>query len=285
MTQLVFLIEQISSGAYLLCAVGLLFNLRSLMLARRELAGAEFELERDFALRRQARSVTWALAFVELMLGIYAVAHIISPTLRNDSLPTGGQSASDSGTFQTLVPGQATVANAQGTPISRSALEDPFLTLTAQPANLGGAGISVTEPPSPTPPGTIEPGAPPPIGCNSPEAALQVPANGQVLYESVTVLGTAQTANFARYKFELSGPSTGNAFAPFGGDKTTAVTSLGVLGQLPLVAFQPGTYRFRLVVFDATGQIKASCTITVNLRLHPPTPSPTPTPLPTSVGK
>ena len=111
------------------------------------------------------------------------------------------------------------------------------------------------------------------IGCNSANASLQVPANGQVLFDSVTVVGTANVPNFAFYKFELSGPSTGNVFTPVGGDRTSPVLQTGTLGQLALSQFQPGTYFFRLAVFDNTTMLRASCTVTVILRERPPTPT------------
>lgn len=279
MTQIIFLIEQVATGIYLLCAIGVLINLRSLLIARRELSGAEFELERELGLRRQARATTWTLLLIEGMLAVFAISRVVAPTIRSDAAPAVGQNSPDAGIFVTQAPNQVTAVNTQGTPVGPGVLNDPLLTLTAQPADGGGPAILATPTISPTPPGTIIPGAPPVIGCTSPDAMLQVPANGQVLFESITVLGTAQTANFARYKFEISGPSTGNTFSTFEGEKTTAVTSPGSLGQLSLIAFEPGTYQFRLAVFDSTTQLKASCTVTVYLRRHPPTLTPSPTPI------
>ncbi len=281
MNGIVFLIEQTATGIYLLCAIGVLVNLRSLMLARRELFGAEFELERELGLRRQAAATTWTIFLIELMLGVFAVSRVIAPTIRADLLPTTNTTPVEASVFVTVAPNQVTAVNTLGTPIDPASLNDPFLTLTAAPIDAGPL-ILATATISPTPPGTIIPGAPPVTGCNSPEAMLQVPANGQVLYESITVLGTAYTANFARYKFEISGKSTNDSFAPFEGDKTTAVTTNGVLGQLSLLPFEKGLYQFRLVVFDAKQQLKASCTITVHLDTHPATLTPTPTPLPGS---
>jgi hypothetical protein len=95
-----------------------------------------------------------------------------------------------------------------------------------------------------------------------------------VLFDSVTVIGTAKTSNFAFYKFELSGPSTGGAFTPVGGDKNSPVASKGVLGQLALSPFQPGIYLFRLAVFDSKNALSAQCTVTVHVRERPPTPTP-----------
>ncbi|MHB8626270.1 MAG: hypothetical protein ACYDBJ_14135 [Aggregatilineales bacterium] len=272
MSSLVFLIEQIANGLYLLCGVGVLLGLRALFSARRELSVAEFELERGLAMRRQSGAVTWTLIVIEVALGVYAVKTVVAPAVRSD-LNVPGQAVS-------IAPFQTPVAGAQGTPIDANALDAPLLTLTALPAGGPGLALGLTATPAPTLPGTIVAGAPPPVGCTNADAFLQVPANGQVLFESVTVIGTAKTANFAHYKFELSGPSTGNTFAPYGGDKQTQVTTTGVLGQLSLTPFSPGTYLFRLTVFDSTNQLKASCMVTVSIQPRPPTATPSQTPPP-----
>lgn len=279
MSSLVFLIEQIANGLYLLCGVGVLLGVRALLGARREALIAEFELERELALRRQSGAITWTLIVIEVAMAVYAIKTVVAPTMRSD-LNVTGQSVSIA-PFQTLPVDQATLINAQGTPIDANAQDAALLTLTALPAGGAGPALGLTATPAPTLPGTIEPGAPPPVGCTNADAYLQVPANGQVLFESVTVIGTANTPNFAHYKFELSGPSTGDTFAPYGGDKQTPVTTRGVLGQLSLTPFAPGTYLFRLTVFDNTNQLKASCTVTVFIEPRPPTSTPSQTPPPT----
>jgi hypothetical protein len=285
--QIVFFIEQIANGVYLLLAIGVLANLRSLMQARRELVNAEFELERELASRRQAGAITRALAALEVILAIYAIAHVVAPTLRSDVAPPPGQTISEPGVFVTVPPAQATLVDAQGTPLAAENVDSSFQTLTARPPE--GAVVAAIASPtvSPTPPGTIIPGAPAPVGCDrpkdrAPDAILDVPANGQVLFEAITVRGIANAANFSRYKFEISGPSTGNAFTPFGGDKTSPVKDSGVLGQVSLLAFEKGTYLFKLAVFDSKDQLKASCTVTVYLQVHPATATPSITPTPKS---
>jgi hypothetical protein len=287
MKQIVYFIEQTATGIYLICALIVLVKLRAWMFARRDLSNAEFELERGMALRKQASAITWVIATLEVILAVYAIAHVVAPTLRTDTVQQAvaqGGSSGDSVPFMTLAPGQATLVNSQGTPIEPSSLDDPFRTLTAKPPE--GSVIEGLASPTaaPSPVGTIIPGAPPPIGCDvpkdqPPQAILDIPANGQVLFEALTVRGIANTDNFARYKFEISGPSTGNSFAPFGGDKSAPVKEMGTLGQVSLLGFEPGTYQFKLAVFDSKDQLKASCVVTVYLRVHPPTATPlTPTP-------
>jgi hypothetical protein len=284
MTGLVYLIESLANGLYLFGALLLLLSARGLMTARYQLATAEFALERELALRRQARVVTRFLLGIEFILAVFAIANIVAPTMRTDQLNPDGipvVAAADQGQFSTIPPANATIVNALGTPIDRAIFEAGLKTLTARPAS-SQVGVVATSIPPTKLPGTIIPGYPTPIGCeNNKETYLEVPANGQVLYESLTVRGIAQTDNFSRYKFELLGPGTGGQFVPFGGDRTQPVKEVGVLGQLNLLPFEVGEYRFRLVVFDNRDTLKSSCTLTVILRRSPPTPTPiTPTATP-----
>ena len=279
MSRVVFFVEQIARGLYLLCALGLLFSVRSFLISRRDLWAAEFELEREQALRRQASAITWTLAIIEMALAIYAIATVVAPTLRNDVVAVGntGPNIQADQPFITSTPGgEGQLFNDQGTPIGSDSVGAMMLTVTAavQDADSGGPKILVTPTVSPTPVGTIIAGDPPPIGCDKADAHLEVPANGQVLFDSVQVIGTAKTDNFAFYKFELSGPSTGGAFTPVGGDKNSPVPSKGVLGQLALSPFQTGIYLFRLAVFDSKNNLSAQCTVTVHIRERPPTPTP-----------
>ncbi len=278
MTRLVFFLEQIANGLYLLCAAGLLLSVRSLLISRRELWAAEFELEREQALRRQASAITWMLGLIEIALAVYAIATVVAPTLRSDVIAgdISAQSAFEDVPLVTSTPGgDGSILNDQGTPIGDDSIGAMMLTVTAAAAaGSGGPIIIITPTLAPTPVGTIIPGMPTPIGCTSPDAWLEVPANGQVLFDSVTVRGTANTDNFAFYRFEVSGPSTGGQFAPVGGDKTAAVTKIGALGQLVLSPFQQGQYSFRLAVFDNTSALRASCTVQVMIGSRPPTTTP-----------
>ena len=270
MSRVVYFIENIAPGLYLLCALGLLLSARLLMLSRGELRIAEFELEREMARRRQAAAITRTLGLIEVILAVYAITNVVAPTLRNDVLPGDllRSAGPTSAPFYTSTPGGSGAG-----PIS--AIDAMMASVTAQHiSNDSGPVILATPTISPTPVGTINPDAPKPLGCDTPDATLEVPANGQVIFDSLTVVGTAKTANFSLYKFELNGPSTGNAFTPYGGDRTSPVPTKGVLGQLALSAFQPGVYRFRLAVFDNTNALKASCTVTVELRERPPTATP-----------
>lgn len=280
--QLIFLIENIAPGVYILSGLVIFFGFIRLMNAQRELSVAEFALERELALRQRAATLTRMLFAIEVILAAYAIANVVAPTIRADILgvPISQANAPDVAVLATQPPSKITLVNTQGTPLQRNDVNAPFETLTARPRDAGGPVLGISPTAAPTLPGTIIPGVAAPVGCedngNGSAALIQEPRNGQVLYESMTVRGVATIPNFGRYKFEISGPSTGDSFAPFGGDKTQPVKENNILGQLSLLPFNTGEYQFKLAVFDTTDQLRASCTITVFLRKHPPTATPAP---------
>ena len=261
--RIAYFIESVANALFILCTVGLLFALRSLMVSRRELHNAEYVLDREHAQYRQANAITWTIGVIEIALAIFAISHVVAPTLRNDAVPGATVTVNGAQPFYTSTP-----------PLST----DSGIVLTAEAKNVDtGPQVQSTATNAPTAVGTIKPDVPQAVGCDKPGATLQIPANGQVLFDSVTVIGTANTANFAYYKFEISGPPTGNSYAPITGNKTTAVTQTGVLGQLALGSLPRGTYLFRLTVFDNTNKLQASCAVTVILQaLSTSTPTPTP---------
>ncbi len=282
LNSLVFLIENIAPFIYILGGFIIFLGLRRLLLTQRDLSIAEFALERELALRKRAGTITRMLFSIEVMLAAYAIANVIAPTIRADILgvPVTRSNEPDVAVLATIPPAKVTLVNTQGTPIPRNDVGASFETLTAMPRGVSGPVLAINSTSLPTPPGTIIPGVAAPVGCeatgNGAIAMIDIPRNGQVLYESVTVTGIANAPTFGRYKFEISGPSTGGNFAPFGGDKTQPVKELNILGQLSLLPFNTGEYQFKLAVFDSSDQLRASCTITVYLRKHPPTPSPVP---------
>jgi hypothetical protein len=110
-------------------------------------------------------------------------------------------------------------------------------------------------------------------GCDTPNATLQVPANGMVVFEPTRIIGVASIENFSAYKFEINGPSTLGNFAPIQ-TYTQPVAELGELGQFVPSFYEPGEYQFRLSVFDITGAMKASCTVTIYISEPIPTATP-----------
>lgn len=262
MTSLVFFIEQTAVALYILLGVGIFVAFYQLMRSQSAYRGTYFELERDIARYHRSNALTMLVLLTEAALVVFGVQRVVAPTLREtmEAVPVF-QPVSSDGTFVTPTP----FALEGGAPIDPSGVqleeEDPAQQVLATPTL------------TPTPVGTIIPNPPPATGCDTPNAQLQIPANGMVVFEPITVMGTAFVENFAFYRFEIKGPSTFENFAPRE-DHNTPVEEISVLGQFVPAFYEPGNYEFRLAVFDNTNELKASCT--VNIVVSEPIPTPTP---------
>jgi hypothetical protein len=264
MNNVVFLIEQWATGLYIIFGAIIALQIWRWNRARESLRSTQFELERDLARYSRSNALTTLLLLVEAILFVVAIQVVVAPTIRR----TSGVDAAillprDDGVFRTPTPapleGQFTI-DSSGVQLGE-----------VNPANQ----ILPTPTLTPTFVGTIVPNSPPPIGCDQPGATLQIPANGMIVFEPIVVRGTAFSDEFAFYKFELNGPATFGNFAPLPVDGTQAVQELGDLGQFVPAFYQPGEYRFRVVVFDTSNRARASCEITIFIS----DPIPTPTPL------
>lgn len=267
MTAIVFLVEQAATGLYILLAAAFLFAYWKLAGAQREFRETHFELERDMARFKRANALTAMVLIAEMALVVVGVQQVVAPRLR-ETLDTTQvlEVAQEDGVFATPVP----------TPLTGGFQIDTSGVVLGEvdPANQ----ILPTPTLTPTPVGTIVPNAPAAIGCDSPNAQLQIPANGMIVFQPITVTGTANIENFAFYKLELNGPSTFGNFAPLPVDGTQSVASMGQLGQFVPAFYEPGTYQFRLVVFDTTNVPRASCSVTIYISEPIPTPTPLGTP-------
>ncbi len=255
-TSLVFFVERIAFGLYILSIGGILWMAYRLQQARRELSVSQFKLEREHALVRRASAVTMGGLLIEFLIAVWAIANMMAPTLRDIRLGSGDSSSLEQEQFVTSTP-------APNPPVA-----------------LGGSGpvgdtsdIFATPMPTATPVGTIMPDAPEIVGCPRENAWIHIPGNGQLLYEATTILGTATTSDFAFYRFEIKPMVPGAEFAPIGGDNPVPVVD-GPLGEILPFNFENGPYRFRLVVFDNTTMLRALCEITIHISDPPPTPTP-----------
>jgi hypothetical protein len=270
-SSLVFLIEQTAIGLLILLAVIVFWQWREWSASRYAIRSTTFELERDFARRHSVNVATRIILLAEAALIVIGVQRIVAPTVRDDrelrqslAVIQDIEDQDDDGNFATPTRPPAVV----GLP------EEIFL--TAEQVDLGGAQelqIFVTPTLTPTRVGTIEP-APQVVGCDSPSATLQIPANGMRVFQPIRVAGTASIDDFSLYKLEISGPSTFNQFAVVG-DGVIAQPELATLSQFVPAGYEPGTYLFRLTVFDTTATLRASCQVTIYIS----DPIPTATPL------
>lgn len=268
LTRIVFLIEQIAPGLYLLLGVGLLLSLRAMVRARHGLRSTQFELERGMARSDRSTAATSALLLLEALLIVLGMQRVVAPYLRTtEAFDIQIAQIAEDGIYIPPTPRPA----AGGVVIDTSGV---IL------GNQGDSNIIIVTPTlTPTPVGTIVPNSPAPVGCDTPNATLEVPANGQIVFGPTIIRGTAYGENFAFYKFELNGPSTLGSYAPIT-QYTSPLETLGDLGQFVPSPYQTGEYRFRLIVFDTTSSVIASCAVTIFIS----DPIPTATPLGTVVA-
>lgn len=256
MSSLVFFVEQISLGLYILSMGGILLMAYQLQRARHELAVAQFKLEREQAQVRQATAVTFGGLLIEIMIGVWAITNVMAPTVR-DRTDVGANNQPKHFYTSTPMNNPAVALGASG---DSSDGEEQIIFATPVPTN--------------TPVGTILPEAEDAVGCARDSAWIHIPGNGQLIFEATTVQGIATVSNFAFYRFEIKPVAAGAEFAPIGGDYTAPVTTEGPLGDILPFVFSPGEYRFRLTVFDNTRIPRALCEITIHISDPPPTPTP-----------
>lgn len=261
MTGIIFLIEQLAVGLYILIGLGMLLTWRRWLRASRDYRSTHFELERDIARYERGNAITTMILLVEFALVVVGVQQVVAPTLRATlDIEQTLELIAEDGSFETPVPERA----------DDTQIDPSGVNLTPDDLNLQ---VLATPTLTPTPVGTIIPNAPLPAGCDSELATLQVPANGMRVFEPISVVGIATAPDFAFYSFEVRLPNAEN-FARLE-DHTQPVTEMGELGQFVPSFYEPGRwYQFRVSVFDITNTLRASCT--VNIEISEPLPTPTP---------
>ena len=262
MTTVVFFIEQIAIGLYILIGVGIFWMLRRWSNAGYNLRSTQFELEREMYRYRRANAVTSLILLIQAGLIVCGVQNVVAPTIRANAVSTTDNSVAVEPKFETPV---APNVNFGQSPIDSSGViigDDP-----------NANKIQSTDVPTATPVGTILPNPPAAQGCDSPQAQLQIPGNGQLVFNPIRVIGTAFTDNFSSYRFELNGPSTKGQFVVLG-EYNVPVKEQGDLGQFVPAFYDPGAYQFRLTVFDITNALKAACMVNITISLPVPTATP-----------
>ncbi len=268
MAGLVFFVEQIALGLYIFIALGALLALRGLLRARSDYRATQYELERDLARFRYSNGWMMLVLLLEAAIIVLGVQQVVAPTLRDqlDAAALAQVIDQDDGVFRTP------------TPPPPSGFEIDTSNVVIGDTGLGERSLA-TPTLTPTPVGTILPNAPAVIGCDQPDrASLQVPANGMLVFNPITVRGVANVENFAFYRLEVNVPSVGNFVVA--STNTVPVPTIGELGQFVPAAYEPGEYQFRLSVFDITSTVRASCLVTIYISEPLPSPTPLGTPPP-----
>ena len=269
-----YLIDQIAIGVYVVLGAFILLNIVRFLNARSAYHSTSFELERDLESSQQMRSFSSTLMIIQLVIIVVGVQQVIVPFLRTES------------TLQS----QADVALEQDDGVFSTSTPQPFSaddSIDIQPAPpLGGDDqqvILLTPTLTPTPVGTIVPGAPDGEGCTDDRAILQSPANGMRVFQPIAVVGTAYTENFSRAKLELRSPGSGEVYRVLE-DVGQPVQQVESFSQFSPANRESGLYQFRLTVFDLNNTLVASCMVNIYIDEPPATLTPTGTvaPLPVS---
>ncbi|NDJ85802.1 MAG: hypothetical protein GYB66_07945 [Chloroflexi bacterium] len=245
------LIESLAPGLYVICGLLLVWNIRSLIIAEGELRYAQYGLEKELAERRGGRSLTMVVIMIEILVVVWGVSNVASPAW-SEGLPDGTAEAGQR-QFMTSTPG--------------SGGDFEFQIASPQPTDV----LATAAPPS-TPIGTIGPHDPK-LKCDTSRAWIDYPANGMYIFEDIDVIGTASIENFAKYRFEIKGPSSSEFSVYTQGDRVEPVVD-GPLGRISPLDLIPGQYRFRLVVFDTDNNPRAQCEITIWIQDPVPTATP-----------
>lgn len=263
MSAFVFLIEQTAVGLYILIAVGIVYFWRRWVSSRRAYRSTTFELERDMARYQSGNAMMMVVLLIQAGLVVAGVQNVVAPTVRADMELQGVT------VVETLIGGDGEFVTPTRPAPSGMIPVDP------SGVELGGPEIRdvfATPTLTPTPVGTIE-SAPEPI-CASEQAQLQIPANGMRVFQPIRVVGIAHTPDFSEYKLEINGPSTLNQYSVIDVG-TLPIMEMGTLSQFNPTAYEPGTYLFRLTVFDTSQTLRATCQYTIYIT----DPIPTATPL------
>ncbi len=260
MTTIIFLIEQLSPGIFILCLVGILWNGRKLLVVRREYRATRFELERDLSRNRQGNLLTTIILLFEFILIVLGIQLQVAPTIRNiqpAEVAVINTNEIEDGEYATFTP----------------AAPQPVDIAPVPPIGEEETIIQATPTLTPTPVGTIVPNPPPSVGCDEPGATLEIPVNGLNVFQVIPVRGTAFADNFAFYKIEIRGPGTLGSYIVLD-TRQNPITETAELYQFNPAPFEPGAYEFRLAVFDITQTLRASCMVNINIIEPPPTPTP-----------
>ena len=265
------LIDQIAIGLYVILGVVFVWNLQKWSNARYDMQSTTFELERSFARGQGASAAMAIILVIELALIVAGMQRVVVPQAREDDAV---REAALAAVNQVVVDGDFI------TP-TRPAPQNVPPVDPVDPDTLGGApqgDIIATPTNTPTLVGTIEPNAPEVVGCNNDQAFLQIPANGMRVFEAIPVVGLASIPDFSKYTIEIAGPGIPQFAVIDTG--TIPVREQGALSQFVPAPYETGTYQFRLMVFDTSDVLRASCQVTVYISDPPLTSTPIPSALP-----
>ncbi len=239
------LLELVASYArwiYLACALGAMWYLRVVYLARKERRAALFALEKEAARNQVYSAAGAAMALVLVLSGTY-----FASTKLVEIVPE---------------PAEAPILGTPTAVLLATPTPTPLPTDTPTPTP---TPTKVRRRPTPrvAPPPTPTPSVRPP-DCPDPRVVITSPGVGAVLTGPTEIVGTAQHENFQYYKLEFGIGPNPEQWSYFDGRETQVVN--GVLGVFNATAVPNGTYTIRLMVVDRTGNYPMPCQVTVTVQ-------------------
>ncbi len=232
MADVIKLIVDYAIWLYVLCGLGALVYLRSILMARRERKTALFTLEREAASSRAARSLVGVFAFISLAGSVFFVEEMLAPRLP-ETVEQDDETVVNTVFLITPTSDAPTVTPVPPTPTSEPS---PTATRRAFPTR--------ATPPTPTPA---------PMAACSNIAQITSPRIGEALSGQVSIFGTAAAPDFNFYKVEYHREGEPqDAWHSLSDIHKNQVVN-GLLDTWDVSAFPPGNYRLKLTVVDITG--------------------------------
>lgn len=233
MQTLLQFIARIAVVLYALAGAGIFFALRTLFRARRARRIAVFGLEREAARQMLSRSLSTVVLLVLLILAVYIIQNVVVPNMQ--------------GVAEEPSPTPVVFVEPQPTPTAVLLLF-PTVTPTVglPPAEVGAETPTTPEPAN---------------GCEIIGSTITSPQPGDAVSGQVAVQGEANILDFAGYKFEVMGPSTGGAWVVVGAYSNPV--PVGLLGVWDSTSLLPGSYTLRLVTFRQDGTFLVPCEVPI----------------------
>lgn len=248
---------------YIISVMGLIWYLTEFIRAQRSLRRAMFNLERETASSVRNHALSFILFFAAVIGIVFYVNRSIAPDLPAELLlpptPTPNifatplASPTPLGTVTANLPGQET------TPVLA-----PTVTLPPLPGFEGfvepTTELEIGEQESATP----EASPTPFTECN-PALSITEPLNGGLVFQQLSIRGTADTGPEHQYIIELNGPQTVGLWAPIMQEAGRQPIVNGDLATADLSQWEKGPYLVRLRALDDLGNDLGTCIIQVTL--------------------
>lgn len=243
---------------YILCGLGLVWYLGQLVRSRYTLRRAMFGLEKERGRRMFSRSLLFVILFLAVIAAVTYINLSIAPTLPADLLKPATPTPN---IFITPL-SSPTPPEGQPTPTFEIA---PTVTLPAS----GSGGTSGVSPdvlaltPSATVSATSTP-ANTAVACD-PSVIITSPPNGATISGGVTFFGTAASDEFAYFVLEFTGPETGDQWRSLDVPEAGSPVFDNIIGSIETLGWSPGTYLFRLSVFDNADGLTGQCQVQLSI--------------------